>query len=272
MAAMGPELTFGTDLYRGTAPYYDRYRPPYPAVLLEDLSRRVGLSGSGRLLDLACGTGQVAIPLAGCFAEVVAVDQEPDSVAFGRDRAEVAGITNIGWVCDAAETVAVDGPFELVTVGRAFHRLDRRRVACRMFDWAQPGGGVALIWAGTPPQGERPWQKELEAIFEEWMAKVGTTDRVPAGWQAAMTAVPHEALLREAGLDYVGKFEFATNEDWTVESLIGFAYSTSMLNRLALGGQAVAFEAEMAERLSPFGTGGKFAQAVSYAYELARRP
>ena len=28
------ELGSRTDLYRGTAPFYDHYRPPYPAELL----------------------------------------------------------------------------------------------------------------------------------------------------------------------------------------------------------------------------------------------
>ncbi len=61
---MEPELVFRTDLYRGTASFYDRYRPPYPDALLEELTRRSGVSGTGRLLDIACGTGQISLPLA----------------------------------------------------------------------------------------------------------------------------------------------------------------------------------------------------------------
>ncbi|MGH9045127.1 MAG: hypothetical protein ACRDVP_09915 [Acidimicrobiales bacterium] len=87
-----------------------------------------------------------------------------------------------------------------------------------------------------------------------------------------MTAVPHEAVLREAGLDYLGKFEFATDQDWTVESLIGFAYSTSMLNRLALGEHVDDFETEIGERLSSAASDGRFVQHASYTYELARKP
>jgi SAM-dependent methyltransferase len=272
MCWMEQDLAFRSDLYRGTAPYYDRYRPPYPEALFEDLRQGLPVSGQGRLLDLACGTGQIAFPLAGDFAEVVAVDQEPESVAFGRDKAEAAGITNIRWITGAASSVDIDGPFELVAIGTAFHRLDRTRVARRMLDWLQPGGGVALLWAVTPPQGERPWQKALEALFEEWMAKIGTTDRVPAGWDLAMTSLPHAEVLRQAGLDYIGEFKYTNDHVWTVESLIGFAYSTSLLNRHALGDEAAAFEAEMAQRLSPLGTDGRFVQRIGYAYELARKP
>jgi SAM-dependent methyltransferase len=49
------------------------------------------VSGAGRLVDLACGTGQVALSLAHHFAEVV-VDQEEEMVAYGRAKAEAAGV------------------------------------------------------------------------------------------------------------------------------------------------------------------------------------
>jgi 2-polyprenyl-3-methyl-5-hydroxy-6-metoxy-1,4-benzoquinol methylase len=154
---MEPQLSFRTDLYRGTARYYDRFRPPYPEALLEDLCRRLPVTGRGRLLDLACGTGQIAFPLADRFAEVWAVDQEPESVAFAKAKAEAEGVSNIRWSAGAAETLDLDGPFELVAVGNAFHRLERSAVARRMFSWLEPEGGVALLWGGTPGRGSQPW-------------------------------------------------------------------------------------------------------------------
>jgi ubiquinone/menaquinone biosynthesis C-methylase UbiE len=69
------EVRFAADLFRGSAGYYDRYRLPYPDAMLTDLARRAGASGRGRLLDLACGTGQLAFPLRRWFGEVWAVDQ-----------------------------------------------------------------------------------------------------------------------------------------------------------------------------------------------------
>jgi hypothetical protein len=37
---MGDEVVFAADLYRGSAGFYDRYRPPYPEAMLADLARR----------------------------------------------------------------------------------------------------------------------------------------------------------------------------------------------------------------------------------------
>jgi SAM-dependent methyltransferase len=266
------ELRFRTDLYRGTAPFYDRYRPPYPDELMDDLRQRLPASGRGRLLDLACGTGQIAFPLADYFAEVWAVDQEEGSVAFGRAKADAAGIANISWLSGSAESVALDGSFELIAVGNAFQRLRRRFVAGRMYRWLQPGGGAALLWGGSPWAGDRPWQQAMAELFEDWLAKAGATDRVPAGWAAAMEEDPHEQVLGRAGLQYVGRFEFSVRQTWTVETLTGFVYSTSFLNRETLGEKLSAFERDLAERLLPYERDGSFEAQASYAYELARKP
>ena len=37
---MNDKLYFATDLYRGTAEYYDRYRLPYPEAMTADLTTR----------------------------------------------------------------------------------------------------------------------------------------------------------------------------------------------------------------------------------------
>ncbi len=103
------------------------------------------------------------------------------------------------------------------------------------------------------------------------MARVGATDRVPAGREAAIEKDPHAEVLRRAGFDYGGRFEFSVQQTWTVESLTGFAYSTSFLNHEALGDRLVAFERDLADRLAPYEAEGTFGLVAGYAYDLARR-
>ena len=104
------------------------------------------------------------------------------------------------------------------------------------------------------------------------MAEAGATDRVPLGWESVIKLDPHEQVLRRAGFEYLGKFEFTTEQRWTVETLTGFGYSTSFLNLHALGGRAPDFERDLVERLGPCTADGVFGQPASYAYELARTP
>ena len=76
------------DTFRSTGWHYARFRRGYPDAVFELLRQKFGLDGTGRLLDLGCGTGQLAMPLAREFEEVVAMDPEPEmlseAVALGR--------------------------------------------------------------------------------------------------------------------------------------------------------------------------------------------
>jgi SAM-dependent methyltransferase len=264
------ELEFRTDLYRGTAPFYDRFRPPYPDALMDDLRARLPVSGTGRLLDLACGTGQIAFPMAPYFEEVVAVDQEDESVTYGRAKARARRVGNITWVAGAAERLPLVGPFELIAVGNAFHRLDRTVVAQRMYSWLAPHGGVALLWSGTPWHGDLPWQRAIAARLQEWVHRLGATDRVPAGWEEAMAREPHDRVLRRAGFDDVGRFGFTSTQSWDGASLCGFVYSTSFLPLRVLGAEREAFERDVEDCLRAFEPVG--AVAVTAAYDLVRKP
>ncbi len=67
-----------------------------------------------RVLDIGCGGGLVAEPLAGMGAEVVAVDADPQAIAIAKIHAERSGLT-IDYRCMAPENLAEDeAPFDAV--------------------------------------------------------------------------------------------------------------------------------------------------------------
>jgi ubiquinone/menaquinone biosynthesis C-methylase UbiE len=267
------EVRFATDLYRGTAGYYDRYRLPYPEAMIEDLASTAGVSGHGRLLDLACGTGQLTFPLRQRFAEVWAVDQEPDMVEVVRAKAAAAGARNVRPMVASAETLHADpGYFELVVIGNAFHRLDRDVAARRIHGWLQPGGHLAVCMSGTPWLGEAGWQRALAGTLDKWRAALGAGDRIPAGWDAARQRRPDAQVLSEAGFQPAAPRTFAIEHRWTLPELAGFIRSTSFLPSAVLGDQAGAFDADLAASLGPHSDAGTFTETVTSYYELARKP
>ena len=68
---------FNSGLFEGIAWHYARCRPSYPQQFFDDLVERFRLDGTGRLLDLGCGTGQLVITLAAHVAEAVGMDPGP---------------------------------------------------------------------------------------------------------------------------------------------------------------------------------------------------
>jgi SAM-dependent methyltransferase len=225
-------------------------------------------SGEGRMLDLACGTGQIAFGLAHRFAEVWAVDQEPDMIAVLVEKARAAEARQIrGVVSRAEELAAPAGGFELVAIGNAFHRLQREAVAERAFGWLAPGGSIALLWATAPWAGNEEWERALSALLESWKVRVGAQDRVPAGWDRARKKQPDAAVLREAGFEVIRTARFPTVHEWTVEALIGLVYSTSFLPRAVVGERAGEFEREVRSALGAHASGGGLRETVDFAYE-----
>ena len=269
---MNEPVEFRTDLYRGTASYYDRYRLPYPTQLISDLVSRASLDGTGRLLDVACGTGQLAFTLQPFVADVLGIDQEQDMVDYASKKALERGLRNTRWGSGRAEEFTATEPFDLVTVGNAFHRLRRGDVARRARQWLVPGGHLALVWSSGCQSGPARWQRVLDDCANEWAARVGENDRVPAGWELELEREPHAAVLSAAGFDIVGSYEFADVHDWAVDELLGFLYSTSFFPRAALADRVAEFEADLAQRLLALEPSGVFRQEISAGYDLARAP
>ncbi len=77
---------------------------------------RVGLElrGGERLLDLYCGAGAFALPLASTTAEVVGIEEYAGAIEDGRTTAEANGITNVRLESGRVEQALglLDGTFE----------------------------------------------------------------------------------------------------------------------------------------------------------------
>jgi SAM-dependent methyltransferase len=270
---MDNELQFAADLYQGTAGYYDSYRLPYPDAMIEYVVGQAMVDGQGRLLDLACGTGQLTFPLRQWFSEVWAVDREADMVEAVQAKADALGAGNIRTVTADAETL--DAPpeyFELAVIGNAFHRLRRDLVAGRILGWLRPGGCAALCWSHGPEAGDEEWQRAFADLLRRWRRRLRAEDRVPANWQEPRRRQPDEQVLSDAGFEVTGRREFTVGHRWSLPELAGYVRSTSALPDPVLADQGAAFDADLADVLGPLAHDGMVHQAVGFACELARKP
>jgi SAM-dependent methyltransferase len=266
---------YPADAFTGTAEYYARYRVPYPQALLDDLRRRAAITGAGRLLDLACGPGRVALPLAPYFREVWAVDQEPEMLAVGQAEAERRGVTNVHWQGGRAEEIeAPADAFELITIGESFHRLDQWRISTCALTWLAPGRCLVTLGCDIVFAGAEPWQARVAAVLRRWRS-TGLAPSPPPTSQPGKPddgSARQEAVLRAAGFADVASYQFAIPYVWTLDAIIGNLYSTSVASRHALGERADAFEADLRQTLLAYDARGEFPATLSFGYTLARRP
>ncbi|MFF2625668.1 class I SAM-dependent methyltransferase [Kitasatospora griseola] len=141
-------------LFAGAAEHYARGRLPYAPGLAQALARALQLDGAGRLLDLGCGPGTLALGLAGLFGEVVGVDPDAGMLAEAARAAERAGLAGRArWVNARAEQLPSGlGTFTVATFGNSFHWMDREQVAATVHDLLRPGGAAVHLadWKAEP--------------------------------------------------------------------------------------------------------------------------
>jgi hypothetical protein len=101
------------------------------------------------------------------------------------------------------------------------------------------------------------------------MQVTGSLHNIPSNLAEVVAETPHLTVLSDAGLRVIGTYEFTVPHVWTLESLAGFAHSTSILSRPALGSHLEAFERDLRHRLLPLQPDGRFEDAVSFTYDLA---
>ncbi|WP_246341724.1 class I SAM-dependent methyltransferase [Streptomyces physcomitrii] len=134
-------------LFAGAAAYYRRGRLPYAPGWVEVLAEELGLDGRGRLLDVGCGPGTLALPLAHWFGEVVGVDPDRGMIAEAERAAGELGVASRArWVRARAEELPAGlGTFGVVAFGQSFHWVERERVAATVMGMLRPGGTLVHV-------------------------------------------------------------------------------------------------------------------------------
>ena len=262
---------FPADAFAGTAVYYARYRVPYSEVLTNDLLKRTGNSGDGTLLDLACGPGRIAIPLASSFREVWAIDREPEMIEVAEQEAKRQGTANIRWLIGKAENLAAEAnSFQLITIGDAFHRLDQELVASQALEWLSPGCCLAIMGCYNLMRGLEPWQRIVVDTVAKWVGQDAVTNGGAPKPEPGSGSL--EGRLLDAGFSDARSFTFVQQQTWTFESIVGHLYSTSRCSRKVLGDVIVDFEADLKQSLIGYEASGVYVENMRCGYTLAEKP
>ncbi len=139
------------------------HRPPYPAEVFPLLAGLI-TDTPRHVLDVGCGTGYVARPLARLVDRVDAVD--PSVAMIERGKQEPGGAApNLHWIVGYAEDAPLDPPYALITAGASLHWMDWAVVMPRFRDALTPHGLVAIIGDGTLPG---PWRNALQPIIDRY--------------------------------------------------------------------------------------------------------
>ena len=261
MASLPP---YDPTLYKGSAPYYLRGRPSYSRALRATLAAECRLDGTGRLLDVGCGPGVLAVELAPVVREVVGLDPDPDMLAEAARHAQESGVVNVRWVQGLAEQVQdLDlGGFRLVTFGQSFHWTDRERVAEAVYDLLEPGDSMAMV-AHTANDRPVPSGPGYPPIPHEEIESLIVNTSVSAGGPDRGTRDPPQTVGRALGrtrfgtsrqLYAEGRPDIVQDADGVLANFLSMSYAAPHL----LGARLDSFEADIRQLLAERSPSGLF--------------
>ncbi|MGY2126295.1 class I SAM-dependent methyltransferase [Nocardia gipuzkoensis] len=258
----------GESFFAGTAWHYARYRPGYPQSFFDDIRRRLRLDGTGRLLDLGCGTGQLTVPLAPHVAEAVGVDPEPTMLVEAADRARAAGVTTVRWVQGSSEDLPTGlGRFRLVTMGRSFHWMDRERVLASLTDSAEDDGALVIANDSCLVAPATEWQRAIEDVQHRFLSPHQRSGRATA----AEGQESHEEILARSPFRRVQRTVHEFTRSWTIDQAIGYLYSTSLPLHRLLGDRRTAFEQAVSDAMLAIDPAGRFVEPVPLEVLIATK-
>jgi len=183
-------------------------RPPYPLELFDTLLK-LQPTGPRSVLDLGCGTGEVALGLLGRVDQIDAVD--PSEAMLRVARARVGGDDpSIRWICAAAESFEFRGPYSLIVAAESLHWMDWEVVLPKVAQALSERASLALALGRSLE--DVPWRAGLAALMDEY-----STNREyrPYDLVAELT---QRGLFREVGRHATRPVAFQQSIDDYVES------------------------------------------------------
>jgi SAM-dependent methyltransferase len=231
--------------FRGdVAEYYAQYRRGYPPQTIDALQGLFGLTEDDVLLDVGCGTGQLAVPFAERVRAVVGLDPEPDMLRLARVAAAEQNARNVTWLLGADTDVPAlgrllgEGVLGAAVLGQAVHWMRHEELFRVLRRLVRPDGGVAVLANGTPVWlQDNEWSRALRAFLERYFGQrlentCGTADHDRRRYARA---------LQDAGFTEVRELSTEYEDRLTVEQLVGSLYSAFPADDLPAPAERPAF-------------------------------
>lgn len=254
------------------AEYYAEFRRGYPPVVLDALQAEFGLGPADTVLDLGCGTGQLAVPLAARVGSVIGMDPEPDMLALAARAARVRGVRNATWVLGGDGDLPALGallgpgrrPLAMTVIGQALHWMRHERLFAELLPLSRAGGGVAVVANGAPLwQQDSDWSAALRGCLEEYFG----TELTASCGTGAPDRVEYADALRAAGFGRVRETVVEYRDELTFEQLIGGVYSAMSAEDLPGAAERPAFAERVRRALPP---GPRYQERIRVATLVGR--
>jgi SAM-dependent methyltransferase len=264
------QSTNAPSLFQGAANYYSKYRPGYPDSVFDYLIGRFALGSGTYILDLGCGTGQVAIPFAERGIPVNAVDPDTDMLCEGIRVEAGRGVLGVCWRHgdDGSLEKLFLPPLTLCVMGASFHWTNRDTLLHKLEQLLIPTGAIIFLDGGVSVwDGLNDWQIATREVIIEFLGP----QRRAGSTTYSHPEDRHEIVLARSAFRHVEQVSFDAKRTYSIEDIVGQQLSSSYASPAQLGPNVEKFKNVLRDRLAPLTSTGFFEISATQQMILATR-
>lgn len=231
MTAEGRDALRRPESFDDAAADYAAFRKPYPREVVEALVGSVGIGKESRVLEIACGTGQLSLDFARLGCRLIAVEMGRNLARLARRN--LADFANATIEVSRFESWTLPGEtFDAVVCANAFHWLDPEVRFAKSAQALRPGGALAIVHPQHVGGGTRGFFEDTQPYYLEWGLS-DDPDFVPPTATSVPPAYPEFDERPEFGLVERNRLEIPRT--FSTESYVGLLRTDSLVNTLEPG-------------------------------------
>ena len=241
--------TLAMGRFASTVEFYARYREPYSPEFFASVAQQIGLRGTETLLDVGCGPGLLAIGFAPYVGRCSGIDPEAAMIAAAKSAAAEAGVA-LTLTHGRLEEFSAERPFDVVTIGRALHWIDRTVALPVLERIVSSAGRILICRASSVETPETPWMKQYDELRRRWASGIDGERYQVKEWFVG------------SGFSEAATVSVSECREVTIADLVGRSLSRSITSPAVLGERRAAFEAEIRATLEPLAQNGVLQEQI----------
>lgn len=242
-------------------------RPPYPPAFFREVAQRLAFGKQHALIDLGTGPGLLALGFAPYVGRIVGVDPEPAMLAAA-DKAAKHTSQAFTLIAGKAEDLPDDiGGFDVVTIGRALHWMDREATLARLEQLVVPDGVILVCASFSATDGRNPWLDDYNTTRRTW-SKESLWSEAGSGARTHRDLAGFFAGTRFHAADVI---RVETSHEVSVRDLARRVLTFSSSSPDVLGDKVEAMLRDVEQRLLPLSRDGHLTEVVVTTAQQVKR-
>lgn len=257
-------------LFYGTYRYYAKYRPGIPDKVIDIIVKHFNISPNNRIIDIGCGTGQVALAMEGRCSEMVCLDPDPNMLKQAKKATKNSKIKLVWLNYDSQDLGKIKkniGTFKIAAICRAFHWMNQEQVLKDLDDLIDEDGGIAIFSDGSFWTGQEKWQQAVRKIVQKYLGE----ERRAGDKPFKQSDEPWEDIIFRSSFKCIKTQQVLITRGWNIKNITGWLFSSSFARPDYFGDQLPAFKRDIRDALLSLNPSGVFQENAVFSIILASR-